>query len=48
LSLALDKVMHVVYFLVYARLASKPFIKNTIVEVEMKNRSFKKKPTMRS
>lgn len=40
--------MHLIYFLVYARLASKPFITSIILEMDKKNRQLKKKITMKS
>lgn len=48
LSISLDKAMHVIYFLVYARLASKPYIASLILEAEKKNRHINKKTTMKS
>lgn len=30
LSLPIEKIMHIIYFMIYARLASKPYINNVI------------------
>jgi hypothetical protein len=38
LNVPLDRAMHIIYFLVYARLASKPYIFSIIMEKERKSR----------
>jgi hypothetical protein len=40
--------MHIIYFLVYTRLASKPFIDNIITQMERKRSQSKKKTTVKS
>lgn len=48
LSMPIDKTMHIIYFLVYTRLASKPYINNLITQMEKKGVHFKKKTTVKS
>jgi hypothetical protein len=43
LSHPLEKCMHVIYFMIYARLASKPYISALITQVDKKSRHSRKK-----
>lgn len=42
LSLPIEKVLHIVYYMVYARLASKPFIDNLVAQHHKKPRNNRK------
>lgn len=47
LSLALEKVLHIIYYMVYARLASRPYVRNLIAQHQNKPRN-NRKYTVRS